>query len=185
MKASKLLNLSVIICLVLLTGAATGVYGGEYEHEVKAKKISFSWTVAGDTLAVKISAPTKGWVGVGFNPSKKMKDANFILGYVKKGEAKIIDEFGSANTKHSSDKKLGGTPDATLVGGKEEGGVTVIEFTIPLNSADKYDSSVDVNGETVVLLAYGPDRDSFKTKHKYRTALKINLGSGSSEPLKK
>jgi len=185
MKVENLLSVSVFICFVLLIGAATVAYGGEYEHEVKAKKISFAWTVAGDTLAVKLSAPTKGWVGIGFNPSKKMKDANFVLGYVKKGEAKIIDEFGTANTKHSSDKKLGGTPDATLVGGKEEAGVTVIEFTIPLNSADKYDSPVDVNGETVVLLAYGSDRDSFKTKHKYRTVLKVNLSSGSSEPLKK
>jgi hypothetical protein len=163
----------------------SGVYGGEYEHQVKAKKMSFSWKVTGDILAVKISAPTRGWVGIGFNPSKKMKDANFILGYVKKGEAKIIDEFGTATTKHSSDKKLGGTPDVTLAGGKEEGGVTTIEFTLPLNSTDTYDSSLDVNGETLVLLAYGPDRDSFKTKHKYRVALKVNLASGKSEPLKK
>ncbi len=184
MKTRKIISLVAAICVVLMT-AVSGVYGAEYDHEAKAKKMSFSWKVVGDTLAVKMSAETEGWVGIGFNPSKKMKDANFVLGYVKKGEAKIIDEFGNGPTKHSSDKKLGGTVDAALVGGTEEGGITTIEFTMPLKSTDKYDPVIDVNGDTIVLLAYGPSRDSFKTKHKYRTALKVNLNTGASEAVKK
>lgn len=184
MKTRRIISLVAMICIALTT-AVSGVYGEEYDHEVKTKKMSFSWRVAGDTLAVKMSAKTEGWVGIGFNPSKKMKDANFVLGYVKKGEAKIIDEFGNGPTKHTSDKKLGGTVDATLVGGTEEGGTTTIEFTMPLKSADKYDPAIDINGDTIVLLAYGPSRDSFKTKHKYRTALKVNLSSGASEAVKK
>ena len=39
---------------------------------------------------------------------------------------------------------------------------------------------IDQRGETVVLLAYGPDRDSFKVKHKFRTAMKVNLATGAS-----
>ncbi len=184
MKTRKIISLVAVICVVLMA-AVSGVFGAEYDHEVKVKKMSFGWKIAGDTLAVKMSAETEGWVGIGFNPSKKMKDANFVLGYVKKGEAKIIDEYGDSPTKHSSDKKLGGTTDATLVGGTEEGGITTIEFTMPLNSTDKYDPAIDINGDTVVLLAYGPGRDSFKTKHKYRTALKVNLSTGASEAVKK
>jgi len=113
-----------------------------------------------------------------------MKDANFVLGYVKNGKAKIKDEYGDKGTGHKSDKKLGGTVDAVLVGGTEEGGVTTIEFTLPLNSGDKYDGALDVNGDTVVLLAYGAGRDSFKSKHKYRVSYKVNLGSGTAEKLK-
>ncbi len=165
----------------LLTVTVSGVYAADYDHEVKAKKIIFSWKIDGDALAVKISAKTKGWVGIGFNPSEKMKGADFVLGYVKKGEAKIVDEFGSGKTNHSSDKKLGGTADVTLVAGTEKDGVTTIEFTMPLKSADKYDTVFDVNGDTVVLLAYGPDRDSFKTRHKARTALTVNLATGASK----
>jgi hypothetical protein len=165
----------------LLTAIVSGVSAANYEHEVKAKKMTFSWKIDGDTLAAKISAKTKGWVGIGFNPSEKMKGADFILGYVKKGKAKIIDEYGVDKTKHSSDKKLGGTSDALLVAGTEEDGITTIEFTIPLKSADKNDTVIDVNGDTIVLLAYGPDRDSFKTKHKFRTALTVNLATGASK----
>lgn len=166
---------------LLLFGAVTTLQAGQYDHEVKDKKISFAWKVDGDRLAVKLSAETDGWVGIGFNPGKEMKDANFILAYVKDGETKISDEFGDSETSHVPDEKLGGTGDVTLVGGTEAGGLTTVEFTIPLKSADKYDNVINVNGDTVVLLAYGSGRDSFKTKHTYRTALKVNLGTGASQ----
>lgn len=181
MKCKSLCSVFVGVGL-MLTGAVGVVKAADYAHEVQDKNMGFAWTVDGDKLAVKLWAETDGWVGIGFNPSKMMKDADFILGYVKKGEAKIVDEFGNSDTSHKEDDKLGGTDDATLIGGTEEGGVTTIEFTIPLKSGDKNDTVIDVNGDTVVLLAYGAGRDSFRSKHKYRTALKVNLSTGASGP---
>lgn len=165
---------------LLLCGTVTTLQAAQYDHEVKDKKITFAWKVDGDKLAVKLAAETEGWMGIGFNPSTEMKDANFILAYVKDGETKIIDEFGDSDTSHVADEKLGGTADVALVGGTEVGGLTTVEFTIPLKSADKNDREINVNGDTVVLLAYG-SRDSFKTKHTYRTALKVNLSTGASQ----
>lgn len=162
----------------LVAAQAGYVLAADYSHELKAKNMDFSWKVDGDKLAVKINAKTTGWVGIGFNPSKKMKDANFVLGYVKKGKVKITDEYGVKTTSHKSDEKIGGTSDVTLVGGSEEGGVTSIEFTIPLSSGDSKDAKLDPNGETVVLLAYGSGRDSFRSKHKYRGTFLVNLASG-------
>lgn len=176
------LVLKAIIGMGLMVfGAATALQAGQYDHEVKDKKMSFSWKVDGDKLAVKLAAETDGWVGVGFNPSKDMKDANYILGYVKDGETKLTDDFGDSETSHVTDEKLGGTSDVTLVAGTEAGGMTTVEFTIPLKSADKNDKAIDAGGDNVVLLAYGGGRDSFKTKHMYRSALKINLATGASE----
>ena len=174
----------VLVLTVLLFGFFTIGQATEYDHEVQSKKITFSWKVAGDTLAVKIAAETKGWGAVGFNPSSKMKGADFVLGYVKNGKAKIRDDFGSSKTSHKPDKKLGGTSDVTLIGGEEVGGVTTIEFTIPLKSGDKKDSEIKVEGDTIVLLAYGPGRDGFTARHKFRTALKVNLATGAFSKLK-
>ena len=171
-----IVGISLMLCATVTIAGAT-----EYKHEVKDKKISFAWTVDGDNLAVKLVAKTDGWVGIGFNPAKKMAGANFILGYVKKGKAKIVDEFGIEENKHTSDKKLGGTSDIVLVGGTEVDGVTTIEFTMPLDSVDKNDTKIDINGDTTVLLSYGAGRDSFKTKHKYRSTLIVNLSTGASE----
>ena len=166
-----------------LWAMVVSVQAGQYDYEVKDKKISFAWKVDGDKLVVKMAAETEGWVGIGFNPSKEMKGANFILGYVKDGEAKITDEFGDGENSHIPVDKVGGANIVTLVGGTETGGVTTIEFTIPLKAADKSHSDLKTSGETLVLLAYG-GRDSFKMKHTYRTALKVNLGTGASQPAK-
>ena len=99
---------STLLCACLF---GTNLYAVEYDHTLEDKKISFSWTVDGEKIHIKLVAKTEGWVGIGFNPSKKMKDANFILGYVKKGVVKVTDEFGTSATGHKTDSKLGGTDD--------------------------------------------------------------------------
>ncbi len=162
-----------LACSSLVTAA-------DYAHEVQAEKMSFAWTVSGDRLDVKLTAATTGWVGIGFNPTDGMQGGNYILGYVKDGKVTLSDDFGDSSMSHKADDKLGGTEDATLVGGSEENGKTTIEFSIPLNSADANDGKIDVNADNVVVLAYGPDRDSFKVKHKVRKVLKVNLSTGSS-----
>ncbi len=182
MKVNKLQKM-IIGMSVILCATVSNLQAAEYDHEVQDKKINFAWKVEGDKLAVKLTAETEGWVGIGFNPTKEMKGANFILGYVKGGVAKLDDDFGVAENSHKPDTKLNGTSDVTLVGGTETGGVTTIEFTLPLDSTDKNDTKIDVNGDTTVLLAYGGGRDSFLAKHAYRTALKINLSTGASKNL--
>lgn len=175
-------NLLVMIstmCFIL--GSSAQLVAQDYDFENKVKDMSFSWKVDGNDLKVKISGKTTGWVGIGFNPSSKMKDANYVLGYVKDGKAEITDEVGDSETSHKSDDDMGGSSNVTLVGGNEEGGVTTIEFSMPLNSGDKADTVIDPAGETVVLLAFGGKRDSFKSKHKYRTTIKVNLSSGKVE----
>ena len=173
--------LAAICALPLLS--PPGLEAADYTHEVKAKKMSFAWTVNGDRLDVKLSAETTGWVAVGFNPTDAMKGANFILGFVKDGKVTLSDDFGDSPSGHKPDDKLGGTEDVTLVGGSEENGATTIEFSIPLASADANDGKINADGETIVLLAYGPDRDSFKVKHKFRTAMKVNLTTGAASAL--
>ncbi len=180
MKATKFFGIIFGISLVIC--ATTTIAGAaEYKHELKDKKMTFAWAVDGENLAVKLVAETEGWVGIGFNPVKMMAGANFILAYVKDGKAKITDEFGDGEKKHKSDKKLGGTSDVTLVSGTEVDGLTTIEFTMPLESADKNDTKIDVNGDTIVLLGYGAGRDSFRAKHKYRSTFIVNLSTGASE----
>lgn len=154
------------------------VAAADYDHTVEAKNISFSWKIDGDNLAGKVSAKTDGWVGVGFNPTNKMKDANYVIGYVKDGKVKIVDEFGETATGHKADDKLGGADNVKVVGGTEEGGMTTIEFEIPLNSGDDKDGVLDPKGDTKLLLAYGAGRDSFRSKHKYREEMIVNLSTG-------
>ncbi|MBI9089351.1 MAG: DOMON domain-containing protein [Desulfobacterium sp.] len=156
----------------------------EFDHMIKVETLTFEWRLAGESLHVMLSAKTKGWVGIGFNPSKEMKDGNFILGYVKKGKVTISDHFGFTARQHKSDTKLGGKKNVSDAWGAEEGGRTAIRFTIPLNSGDDKDREIFINKDNLVLLAHGAGRDSLKGKHKFKTVLKVNLQTGVYEKLK-
>ena len=152
---------------------------GSYSHGIAVGDLRFLWTLKGDSIDVKLAAPTKGWIGVGFNPDtpENMKGANFLIGYVKGGEAQVFDHYGTEVKKHKEDVKIEGSSDVSNVSGSEQDGQTVLEFTVPLNSGDARDKPVSSQGDTIVLLAYGRS-DSVVLKHRFRAIVKVNLSTG-------
>lgn len=169
-------------CLFFLVSICTAE-NITYQHSAAIEQMSFSWTLEGESLHIRLTAKTTGWVGIGFNPSKGMKDANFILGYVKDGTVSLRDDYGSSERQHSKDSKDGGQDNYADASGKEENGTTEIAFTIPLNSGDSKDSIITPAGDTVVLLAYGAGRDSFISKHQFHGTLKVNLSTGQYQEI--
>ncbi|MFH1155112.1 MAG: DOMON domain-containing protein [Pseudomonadota bacterium] len=170
----------VVVCVCFFMMSLTSAFaGGNYAHKIDVKDMTFAWTIDGSNLNVQISAKTDAWVGIGFNPSEEMKGADFILGYVKGTEVTVSDQFGTSNYQHMEDKKLGGAENVTDISGSEADGVTTIGFTIPLKSGDDKDQAISPTGDTTILLAYGVGRDSFSSKHRFRTALTVNLTTGA------
>jgi DOMON domain len=142
--------------------------------KAEVKGIVFYWEIVDENINIILSAPTEGWIAVGFNPSRMMKDADILIGYVKNGEVFMEDHFGSGNTKHQADIDLGGTEDITISGGFEEKDKTTLQFSRPLNSGDSNDRKLEEGKEYKVIFAYGK-RDNFKSYHKLRTSLIITL----------
>jgi len=166
---------SIIVFFISLPSIAGNI---QYTNKIDVKDMTFQWKIDGDKIHIKLIAKTNGWVGIGFNPSKIMKDANFILGYVKNGKPAITDHFGTGDRMHKRDKKLGGKNNISNIFGTEENGKTEIGFTIPLNSGDSKDQKIKADKDTKILLAYGAGRDSFRAVHKFRTSITVNLASG-------
>ena len=143
-------------------------------NEISAEGITLQWKISDSLLEVIVSAPTDGWVAVGFDPSSLMKDANIIIGFIRDGDPEIRDDFGSWYTSHDSDESLGGSNDVIIRGGSESGKKTEFAFALPLDSGDPNDRAL-VEGKTYsVILAYGTV-DDFSTRHKKRTRVEITL----------
>jgi hypothetical protein len=156
---------------------------GDYSRGIAVRDMRFLWRLQGDSIGIKLAAPTKGWIGIGFNPEtpENMKGANFIIGYVKGGEAQAFDHFGTTKNKHKDDEKLEGSTDFSNLSGSEQDGRTELEFTVPLNSGDANDTALNPE-ENIVLLAYGRS-DSIVLKHRFRALLKVNLSTGEHSVL--
>ena len=75
MKFFRILLLSLVFAAV----AAFQVSAMDFAHRLSVENMTFQWRVEGQELHVGLKAETTSWVGVGFNPSSGMKDANFIL----------------------------------------------------------------------------------------------------------
>lgn len=173
-----------VVFLAIFWSAGHVAAAEPYDHMIAVGDMEFAWNLKEDTIQVRLSAKTDAWVGIGFNPTTRMKDANFIIGYVKGGEVTVTDHYGVTERQHEKDSKAGGERHVDAVSGKEENGVTEISFSIPVNSGGPKDRPIWTNRENTILLAHGAGRDSFRTKHVFRTVLKVNLQTGEFSKVK-
>ncbi len=138
--------------------------------------INIQWMVDGDMLRLRLAARTTGWLAVGFEPTKQMKDANIIVGYVADGKVFVRDDFGIANVRHAPDVEHGGRRNIFDVEGEEVDGVTTIRFAIPLDSGDPLDKVLKPGSTYKLIASRGPDgKDDFTTYHAERGSGEISL----------
>jgi hypothetical protein len=150
---------------------------GEYPGLVTSVGVSLYFRVEGDDLVAALTAPTTGWVSVGFDPEDGMAGADYVFGYVAEGETVAYDMYGTkpgGPDSHPPDTDLGGTDDLLELAGSEVDGTTTIEFRIPLDSGDAYDKPLGPGQTYVVLLAMGAD-DDVDSYHTARGETSITL----------
>ena len=82
----RLIFLTVFICLML---PAFSSFAQDGYAEITSENITLKWKVDGKNLHVVVSAPTTGWISVGFDPTARMKDSNIIIGYVQNGVTEL------------------------------------------------------------------------------------------------
>jgi hypothetical protein len=127
------------------------------------------WHFGDKTVSFGISARTRGWVAVGFDPIFAMEDADMVFGWIdESGTAKVIDAHSVGRLgPHPPDEEQNGTFDVLEFAGSEKGGVTVIEFSRPLTAEDKNDKAIQPEGGNTIIWAYGKN-DDFTNIHKKR-----------------
>ncbi len=143
-------------------------------RELTSSSFTLSWKVIDAELEVVVSAPTEGWLAVGFDPERRMQGANYIIGYVKDGNVVVRDDYGTDPLAHRPDIELGGSEDVKPIDGSEVDGRTEITFRVPLAAGDEFDKSLEPGQTYKVLLAYG-DGDDFSQIHSKTAVVQMKL----------
>jgi hypothetical protein len=147
-----------------------------YADTVSQEGYMLCWRADDSLLHVMMSAPTTGWVAVGFHSEGAMKNANIIIGYVTGTAVHLRDDFGIDYTAHAEDVSLGGTSNLTVVGGSESNGRTSISFTIPLSTDDSRDRELVPGEGCDIIMANGPNgADGFTEKHQWVGVATISI----------
>jgi hypothetical protein len=172
-----------VIAILLLAACgedATGPeegQGGEMTYSVEG--YSFTWQQdpeSTDSLLITITAPTTGWVAVGFEPESFMNGANLIIGYFQSNTASIRDDYGTGQVTHDSDLNLGGSSDVRAISGSQSAGETTLTFKIPYNSGDQYDKALSEGQTYTFIFAYGADdADDFTSSHVWAKSASFEL----------
>lgn len=181
MKLSVYITPLLLLIIIAAPGCGSEAAGETAENidtgsVITVQDFTMSWNLNGDTAEITMSAPTTGWVAVGFEPSSAMKDANIIIGYIQDESVFISDDWGDGFISHSADTDLGGSDNVSVIGGYETDGTTEISFSIPLNSGDSYDKVLEEGRTYKVILAFGPDDgDDFQGYHVWAETIELEL----------
>jgi hypothetical protein len=136
--------------------------------------MTFQWRFGKDHLQCKATAPTDGWVAIGFNTKDELSDTNLIMGAVEQDYVTIDDRFIVKPGDHKSIIELGGSEAIVQRVGAEENGKTSISFSIPLSVNDKFHHNLIEGKEYYVLMAFSQE-DDFQHHSIMRTIIKIKL----------
>jgi hypothetical protein len=139
------------------------IAGNEYSLATPLGKMTVYATRTADMLYLGISAPTTGWVALGFG-SDKMDGALLFLGTVANGKAALSQQRGSGHTHKAMADTL--TVDYAV---SEDKGATTLEMAF--KAADVVAAG---QSELTILAAYGAT-DTITAYHTARDRVTLKL----------
>ncbi|MDX9958656.1 MAG: cytochrome and DOMON domain-containing protein [Spirochaetia bacterium] len=137
------------------------VAAGEYKSSetFEGGTLTVYWTISDSLAWFAMSAPTGGWVALGFGSESMMQGADMAIGWVEgDGTPFVLDCYSTGPYgPHPPDTELGGKDDLSSFAAIEKDGITTIEFSRPIAASEANDKPL-VSGEPYIW-AYGPTDD--------------------------
>jgi len=132
------------------------------------------WYYENNKVFFEMSAPTNGWVTIGFNTSKNMADAYLLMGRIINDKAEIVEHYTSGPGSYRPIESLGGETKVANIEGVQEDSHTLLRFSLPVLATDTYRKNLFQGKEYVMTLAYSQE-DDFQHHSIMRTAIHVEL----------
>jgi hypothetical protein len=146
---------------VLATGVsilASRPNAEELSQNIEADGVVFqSWHRDGRLFA-SFSAPTRGWLAVGFNNHQRFEGSRFVIG-ASRGSAFQIEEHIAIVPNHAPVQELGlqaAVQDAAM---QAKDGINSLEFSLPHHFTDTDNPSLVAGQLTYLMLAWSHESD--------------------------
>jgi hypothetical protein len=155
-----------IALIVMFLFVMTWVFSQEdVIHKLQLDSYDLQWQIQGEQILITLKANTVGWISVGFNASRIMKDADIKIGYVDdQGDVFFEDHFGNSMFSHRKDRGGNEAQNFHVIQGSQQDEWTEIQFSMPLNSGDENDQILDLQEPVKIIFAMGYG-DNIRAKH--------------------
>ena len=164
----------LILFIALSAIACLGCQVPETEQSVSKNGMTVSWTYSHDSIHFKMTAPTTGWVTIGFNNSTSVKGNYLMMGRVVDGKAELIEHYTISAGNYRPITELGAKKTVGHVAGIETDQYTEVSFSLPLKIQNRFQKALHPNTSITLLLAYSR-ADDFQHHSMMRTHIQIVL----------
>lgn len=163
---------SITLMLIFLHAACSTQ--GQEPKKILKDGMTVSWYFDDTNIHFKMSAPTTGWVTVGFNETTEIKNAYLLMGHVTDGKANVVEHFTQSPGNYTPIENLGSPLQVRNVSGQENKGNTTINFTLPIDRPTAYQKELVQGKQYQMILAYSLE-DDFQHHSIMRTSVDIQL----------
>lgn len=142
--------------------------------EIEKNGMKICWQFNHNKLDVKVFAPTKGWVAIGFNEENHLVGNNLIMGKIVDGQAIVSDRRIVGFGNHKAVEDIGGKNHLSNIGGKEDANGSLLQFSLTIESMDDFHYDLSKEKTLFLLIAYS-ESDDFEHHSRMRTSVEIRL----------
>lgn len=164
---------SVLVSLILIVNMSCFAMQNP-PKSVSKNEMKISWHYENDRIFFEMSAPTNGWVTVGFNTTSKIKGASLLMGNIVKGKPSVVEHYTLNLGNYKTINSLGEESQVKDIIGNENFNRTILKFSLPIKAKSEYQKDLSEGKEYTMIIAYSQE-DDFQHHSIMRTSVKITL----------
>lgn len=165
---------SMMLLPLLITGVL-GLATQDYRNKMVVKnEMKVSWYYEKERIFIEMSAPTDGWIAIGFNTHLGTKGAYLLMGNVISGQLSVEEHYTLAPGIYKPITTLGARAQVADVNGMGNAVTTLLRFSLPIQSKSKYQKDLKEGARYTMIMAYSQEED-FQHHSMMRTSLEITL----------
>lgn len=128
-------------------------------NTVSFRGMTVAWSFEADRIHFKLSAPTDGWVAIGFNQHEGIQDTYLIMGRVANKRVEVVEHYTLSPGNYQPILELGETEQVRNIRGGAEVGITQLSFSLPLKAKGQYQKDLFQGMEYYLIMAYSQEDD--------------------------
>jgi len=167
------MNIKIIICITLSLTACIS-QAQEMERKIEKNGMEVLWHQNERSITFEMSAPTNGWVTIGFNERNTTDKAYLLMGRIVNGKAQVVEHYTSSPGTYRPTEQLGEPSKISKVSGNESTGTTALKFTVALDQNSNFQKDLSKGSTYYLIMAYSR-HDDFQHHSIWRQSVKITL----------
>jgi len=161
----------ICFCLPLISSSVSC----QNTNQVITKNgMTVKWEFKADRIHFEISAPTAGWVTIGFNTHSGTKGAYLLMGHIVNDIPSVVEHYTLNPGNYKSLEALGKSSNISDVSGKESDSTTRLTFSLPINKNSQYRKTLKKDLSYYMIMAFSQD-DDFQHHSIMRTSIQVKL----------